>query len=245
MSNSEVIDYEDHWSGSVDTYKSHPTSRHRRRFIMNRLREIRPNGRSFVFDYGCGPGLLLDQIKTVHGLPDENLGGCDVSRTGIEKARKRFARGEFYVGEYPSLGRPIDIAITSEVIEHTADYRKILSWLADNLAAGGDLIVTTPGGTLDPPDHYYGHIQHFKLDQLTNILKELGLTIVVARYWGFPFFTLQKWVTKRNFERIRERYMHGDLDWKKKIIFTATYYAYLLHDLVPKGPQIFIHARKG
>ena len=244
MSNTDVIDFEDHWSGSVDTYKAHPTSRHRRRFVMNRLREIRPGSRTFVFDYGCGPGVLLEQIKSRYGLPDENLGGCDISRMGIEKATERFPRGSFFVGEYPPLDRGIDVAITSEVIEHTADYRKILTWLAQNLAMGGDLIITTPGGTMDPPDEYYGHIQHFKLEQLTSILKELGLTMVVARYWGYPFFTLQKWVTRRNFDSVRDRYMHGDMDWKKKLIFTATYYAYLLHDLVPMGPQIFIHARK-
>jgi 2-polyprenyl-3-methyl-5-hydroxy-6-metoxy-1,4-benzoquinol methylase len=244
MTATNVIDYEDHWSGSVETYKNHPTSRHRRRFIMNRLREIRPSHRTFVFDYGCGPGMLLEQIKSTYGLPDENLGGCDVSRTGIEKAREKFEKGMFFVGEYPVVGRPIDVAITSEVIEHTADYRKILTWMAENMAMGGDLILTTPGGTMDPPDEYYGHIQHFKLEQLTSILKELGLTIVVARYWGYPFFTLQKWVTKRNFDSIRDRYMHGEMDWKKKLIFTATYYAYLVHDLVPRGPQIFIHARK-
>ena len=242
--NADVIDFEDHWSGSVDTYRAHPTSRHRRRFIMNRIREINPGPQAFVFDYGCGPGVLLEQIKSRHRLPDENLGGCDLSRTGIDKAREQFPRGEFFVSEYPRLQRPIDVVITSEVIEHTADYRKILAWLADNLADGGDLIITTPGGTMDPPDQYYGHIQHFSLGQLTEILKELNLTIVVARYWGFPLFTLQKWVTKRNFDRIRDRYMHGELDWKKKAIFTATYYAYLLHDLIPSGPQIFIHARK-
>ena len=244
VTNAGVIDFEDHWSGSVATYKAHPTSRHRRRFIMNRLDVIHPSHRSFVFDYGCGPGVLLEQIKIRYGLSDDNLGGSDISRTGIERAQAMFERGTFFVGEYPLLDRPIDVAITSEVIEHTADYRKILRWLAENMAMGGDLIVTTPGGTMDPPDQYYGHIQHFKLEELTAILEELGLTIVVARYWGFPFFTLQKWVTKRNFESVRANYMHGEVGWKKKLIFTATYYAYLIHDLVPRGPQIFIHARK-
>ena len=66
----------------------------------------------------------------------------------------------------------------------------------------------------------------------------------VARYWGFPLFTLQKWVTKRNVDSIRDRYMHGELDWKKRAIFKATYYVYFLHDAIAKGPQIFIHAQK-
>lgn len=239
-----VIDYEEHWSNSVETYKNHPTSRHRRRFVMNCLRQIDPVPGDFVFDYGSGAGILLEEIKKQHELGDEDLGGCDISHAGIAAARRRLPGGTFYAQEFPVLDRTIDVAITSEVIEHTAEYRAVLKWLVDNLRAGGELIITTPGGTMDPPDEYYGHIQHFTLEQLTSILEELGCTVRVARNWGFPFFTLQKWVTKRNFESIRARYMHGELDLTKKAIFTATYYAYLLHDFVSKGPQIFIHARK-
>ncbi len=211
---------------------------------MERLRRIKPRPGMFVFDYGSGPGLLLEEIKSAFGLPDADLGGCDISRTGLEKARQRLPGGKFFVGEFPELERPIDVAITSEVIEHTAEYRKVLQWMADHLKPGGDLIITTPGGTMDPPDEYYGHIQHFTLPQLTSILEDLGLDVQVARYWGFPFFTLQKWVTKKNFDSIRDNYMHGELDWKKRLIFKATYYAYFVHDLVSKGPQIFIHAHK-
>ena len=244
MTAPDVIDYEEHWSDSVETYKSHPTSRHRRRFVMSRLKKIRPRPGMFVFDYGSGAGLLLEQIRDAYSLPDSDLGGCDISRAGVEAARKRLPGATLIASEFPQLDRRIDIAITSEVIEHTPEYRKVLEWLADHLKDGGDLIITTPGGTMDPPDQYYGHIQHFTLPQLTGILRELGFTIDVARYWGFPFFTLQKWVTRRNFDRIRERYMHGDLDRRKKTIFAATYYAYFIHDLVSRGPQIFIHARK-
>jgi SAM-dependent methyltransferase len=241
---AEVIDYEEHWSNSVETYRNHPTSRHRRRFIMNRLRRIDPQPGDFIFDYGSGAGILLEEIKAQHALEDSDLGGCDISHAGIAAARSRLPGGTFFAREFPALSRPIDVAITSEVIEHTADYRAVLEWLSDHLAPGGHLVITTPGGTMDPPDEYYGHIQHFTLEQLSAILDEVGCTVNVARYWGYPFFTLQKWVTKRNFDRIRDRYMHGELDLTKRAIFTATYYTYLVHDLIPRGPQIFIHAQK-
>lgn len=244
MREADVIDYEDHWSNSTETYRSHPTSRHRRRFIMSCLRSIRPRPGMLVFDYGCGAGLLLEQIQSAYALPDAALGGCDISHTGISEARRRMPGGTFIAAEYPPLEREIDIAITSEVIEHTAEYRQVLAWLSDHMKPGGDLIITTPGGTMDPPDQYYGHVQHFRLEQLTEILDELGFTIRVARCWGFPFFTLQKWVTKLNFDRIRDRYMHGEMDATKRMIFALTYYVYMVHDLVSRGPQIFIHAQK-
>lgn len=239
-----VIDFEEHWSRSVETYRNHPTSRHRRRFVMNRLRQIQPRQGELVFDYGCGAGILLEEIGREHGLRDVDLGGCDISQAGVDAARHRLPGAALFAREFPELSRRIDVAITSEVIEHTPRYRDILRWLARNLKHGGHLIITTPGGTMDPPDEYYGHVQHFRLEELASILRELGCEVGVARYWGFPFFTLQKWVTKRNFDRVRESYMHGDLDARKKAIFTACYYAYLVHDLIPRGPQIFIHARK-
>ena len=240
----DVIDYEEHWSGSVETYRNHPTSRHRRRFILNRLARIAPRPGQFIFDYGSGAGILLEEIRQRHSLEDWDLGGCDISHAGIASARERIPGGMFFAQEFPELTRPIHVAITSEVIEHTAEYRAVLEWLSSHLRPGGHLIITTPGGTMDPPDEYYGHIQHFTLEQLTGILADVGCEIEVARYWGFPFFTLQKWVTRRNFDSIRDRYMHGELDLAKKAIFTATYYAYHIHDLIARGPQIFIHARK-
>ena len=240
----DVIDYDDHWSSSLETYKSHPTSRHRRRFIMRRLQGLRPQPGTLVFDYGSGAGLLLAEIKSEWGLRDADLAGCDISRTGINEAKQRIPGGHFVASEFPSFDRAIDIAITSEVIEHTTRYREVLAWIAGNLRPGGHLILTTPGGTMDPPDQYYGHVQHFTLEELTALLEDLGFTLKVARYWGFPFFTLQKWVTRKNFDRIRDRYMHGDLDVKKRAIFTLTYYAYFVHDLLSRGPQIFIHAQK-
>ncbi len=240
---ADIIDYEEHWSSSVETYRNHPTSRHRRRFILNCLDRIDPRPGQLIFDYGSGAGILLEEIKQRHSLDDSDLGGCDISNAGVAAARSRLPGGTFFAQEFPLLERPVDVAITSEVIEHTAEYRAVLEWLSDHLRPGGHLIITTPGGTMDPPDEYYGHIQHFTLEQLTGILDDVGCQVQVARYWGFPFFTLQKWVTKRNFESIRERYMHGELDLSKKAIFTATYYAYLIHDLIARGPQIFIHAR--
>jgi SAM-dependent methyltransferase len=240
----DVIDYEQHWSSSVDTYRNHPTSRHRRRFILNRIKQINPRAGQLIFDYGSGAGILLEEIKARYTVQEIDLGGCDISRAGIAVAEEKMPGAIFFAQEFPDLERKIDIAITSEVIEHTAQYREVLAWMVSHMNHNADLIITTPGGTMDPPDEYYGHVQHFTLEQLTSILEELGCTVVVARCWGYPFFTLQKWVTRRNFDRIRKSYMHGDLDWKKRAIFAVTYWLYHCHDLVSRGPQIFIHARR-
>ncbi len=240
----ENIDYDEHWAQALDTYANHPTSRHRRRFALQSLQKIGIPPEAFVFDYGCGAGLLLKDIQKRYQLTDIQLGGCDLSSEAIEIARKEFESPYFYHQQYPKLVRPIDIAITTEVIEHTDQYRDILSWLWKHLRLGGRLIVTTPGGTMDPPDVYYGHVQHFQLTELVPLLEEIGFAIRVARNWGFPLFTLQKWITRKSFEHVKAEYMHGPLNSRKRFIFTIAYYLYFVHDLLPWGPQIFILAEK-
>jgi len=46
------------------------------------------------------------------------------------------------------------------------------------------------------------------------------------------------------FDRIRKNYLEGTLTLRKKIVFTIAYFVYVLHDLIPFGPQIYIVARK-
>lgn len=244
MSNTDVIDFEKHWAESQETYYNHPTSRHRRRFVLRALRTVPGLKDAFIFDYGCGPAFLLKEIMREYQLPGRNMGGSDLSEVGVNAAREAIPQGTFYIGEYPTLEKPIDVAITTEVIEHTTEYREILTWMVNNTRPGGTIIVTTPGGTLDPPDAYYGHTQHFTAPQLSEILKGLGCEVLVARNWGWPGFTLQKWVTKRNFDRIRDEYMTGGLTTRKRVLFNLVYLAYLVHDLIDAGPQLFIVARK-
>ncbi len=244
MRPANTIDYNEHWTRSLDTYKNHPTSRHRRRFVIRAMKKEKLSRDTFIFDYGCGAGILLQEIRSRYRLADSQLGGCDLSTAAIEISRSHIDSPSFYHEAYPEIGRPIDIAITTEVIEHTVQYEEILRWLWGNLRKDGTLIITTPGGTLDPPDIYYGHVQHFRLAELGRQLESIGFSLRIAKCWGFPFFTLQKWITKRNFDAIRDQFMGGDLTTKKRLVFTLAYYLYFVHDLIPLGPQIFILARK-
>jgi 2-polyprenyl-3-methyl-5-hydroxy-6-metoxy-1,4-benzoquinol methylase len=240
----ETIDYDIHWAESLETYRNHPTSRHRRRFVMNALQRAQLTPQSFVFDYGCGAGLALEEAQARFGLRDDQLGGCDVSATAIARVRARFDSPHFIQGEFPPLDRPIDVAICTEVIEHTAEYARVLAWIAAHLRPGGHVILTTPGTPMDPPDEFYGHIQHFRLRDLTRLLRECGYEVDYAARWGFPLFTLQKWLTRTWFDRVKSGYMEGKLSRKKRAVFTVAYYAYMVHDWIPWGPQLFIRARK-
>ena len=236
--------YESFWSSGREVYASHPTSRHRQRFVGRCLRRERHRTRPFVFDYGCGAGSALGQAKRILDLDDENLAGCDLTEKAIELTQERFPDGAFHVGSWPELPAPFDIAICTEVIEHTTRHGEIIDWLFSNMRGGGTLILTTPGVPMDAPDESYGHVQHFVLRELREEIVSAGFQIIAARRWGFPFFTLQKWLTRRYFDRIKENVIDSPMSWKKRLVFEVAYRCYMVHDLIPLGPQIFISARK-
>ena len=244
MNPEQTIDYNHHWMEGIETYRSHPTSRHRRRFVMNALALCDISPETFIFDYGCGTGLLLIEAKEKFGLRDEQLGGCDISEVGIQEVRQTIASPYFFHTAFPELDRPIHVAICTEVIEHTADYHKILRWIAAHLASPGHFILTTPGVPMDPPDEYYGHIQHFEIEKLAKEVESLGFIIKAARLWGYPFFSLQKWLTKRYFDHIRDNFMLGELSLKKRVLFNLAYRVYFIHDYIDRGTQIFMCAQK-
>ncbi|MCL5271029.1 MAG: class I SAM-dependent methyltransferase [bacterium] len=239
-----VVNYDEYWAGPMDIYFNHPTNRHRRRFLRNAVRAYAVPKPRFVFDYGCGVGINLVHLRDWLALEDDRLGGYDVSESAIAEVRKSIESPYLYAGSPPPLERPIDLAVCTEVIEHTTEYMAILTWLYDHLAPGGRLILTTPGIPMDPPDVFYGHVQHFRLAELVERLKGIGFAIDQARNWGFPLFSLQKWITRRFFDKVRANYMEGPLTPKMKFVFNAAYIAYFVHDLIPMGPQIYIRAAK-
>jgi len=239
-----TIDYDQFWRNDLSTYKNHPTSRHRRRFVRKLVGGLTLRPDAFVFDYGCGTGLALSELQGIFALRDSQLGGLDLSEEAIAQVNRKFESPHFYAGSSPSLNRLIDLAVCTEVIEHTAEYRNILHWLYGHIRPGGTLILTTPHAPMDPPDEYYGHIQHFELKDLVRDMENIGFKVDVARRWGYPFFTMQKYITRKHFDRIRNQYMLGSLTFRKKIIFGLSYLVYYIHDLINHGPQIFIRAHR-
>ena len=234
-----------YWDNTADSYPHYPTVRHRTRFIVDSLRKLAPfESDAFIFDYGCGEGGTLHEITRALGMEPGQVGGCDVSANAIRRARARVGSPHLYDEGFPSLDRECSVVICSEVIEHVKTYPDILRWIHAKLAGGGTLILTTQAGKIHASDTYTGHVQHFALPRLKSELAAIGFKITYARLWGFPLFTLQKYMTDINFEAVREHYLEGPPSIYRRALFAAAYRAYFLHDLVPLGPQIFIRARK-
>ena len=52
-----------YWKNTEIAYPYYPTVRHRKRYILDALKSINFTDETFVFDYGCGLGYILREIK--------------------------------------------------------------------------------------------------------------------------------------------------------------------------------------
>ena len=234
-----------YWQRTETSYPHYPTVRHRRRFILNTIRKKGVDESSRIFDYGCGEGGVLGAIQSEFNLDPANLAGCDVSEQAIEAARIKTRCSNLHVGGLPRTEKRYDVVVCSEVIEHTRSYLVVLEWIAEHLAPGGLLVLTTQSGKIHASDVFTGHTQHFDIRELTASMEAMGFQLRLARLWGFPMFSLQKRLTDLSFERIRDSYLEGEMSAWKRMVFDAAYLTFFAHDWIRFGPQIFIVASKG
>ncbi|QYU69574.1 bifunctional 2-polyprenyl-6-hydroxyphenol methylase/3-demethylubiquinol 3-O-methyltransferase UbiG [Leptolyngbya sp. 15MV] len=109
---------------------------------------VRPLAGKATLDVGCGAGLLCEPLARL---------GADV--TGVDAAPENVAAAaahaegagldlRYIAGEVGELDiGQFDLVTSLEVIEHVADKRAFLAALADRLAPGGLLILSTPNRT--------------------------------------------------------------------------------------------------
>ncbi len=145
-----------------------------------------------VLDLGCGNGSFLSLFQD-RGW---KLYGSDFSTTGIQIARENFPQIEFFLADASSpsgeiLDRvgPVDVILSTEVIEHVYDPRGFLRTAYSLLKPEGTLVLTTPyhgylknillavTGKMDA--HFtvlwdHGHIKFWSRKTLTEALHETG-----------------------------------------------------------------------
>ena len=109
--------------------------------------ERRPLAGKRAADVGCGAGLLAEPLARL---------GADV--TGLDPAPENVAAArihaegqglaiDYRVGSVEALTGPYDLVTSLEVIEHVNEPRLFVQGLADALAPGGLLILSTPNRT--------------------------------------------------------------------------------------------------
>jgi 2-polyprenyl-3-methyl-5-hydroxy-6-metoxy-1,4-benzoquinol methylase len=123
---------------------------------VSRLLQNVPPG-AVVMDAGCGNGSFISLFQ------DRNwqLHGSDLSPTGIEIARKTFPNINFFLADGQTLYAdflktvgPVDVVLSTEVIEHVYDPRGFLRNCYELLKPGGIIILTTRLSQKSSPRHH-------------------------------------------------------------------------------------------
>ena len=152
-------------SASTPGYKeygfSNATASHMHARFMPHVLELAANfgPRARVLDVGCGNGFTCGEfLKRGYQAV-----GIDLSRLGIEIARKTHPQGRFEVLPaddklLENLGEaPFDIVVSTEVVEHLYSPRDYARGCFKALKPGGRFICTTP---------YHGYLKNLALSLL-------------------------------------------------------------------------------
>src|SRR4029078_4053149 len=100
-----------------------------------------------ALDVGCGAGLLAEPLARLGA----KVTGIDASPDVIAVAQEHAAAGgldiHYVAGDVQLLDGQFDLITSLEVIEHVADPAAFITALANRLAPGGLLILSTPNAT--------------------------------------------------------------------------------------------------
>lgn len=162
-------------------------------------RSLRPlDGRS-ALDVGCGAGLLAEPLARLGA----HVTGIDAAPELIEAARTHAGQAglaiRYVAGEVSALEGQFDLVTALEVVEHVANPADFVSALADRLAPGGLLVMSTPArtgwsrlltitlaegfGRITRGTHDYD--QFLAPEQLTALLGNAGLAVTATRGIAF------------------------------------------------------------
>lgn len=162
-------------------------------------RSLRPlEGRS-ALDVGCGAGLLAEPLARLGA----HVTGIDAAPELIEAARTHAGQAglaiRYVAGEVSALEGQFDLVTALEVVEHVANPADFVSALADRLAPGGLLVMSTPArtgwsrlltitlaegfGRIPRGTHDYD--QFLAPEQLTALLGDAELAVTTTRGIAF------------------------------------------------------------
>jgi SAM-dependent methyltransferase len=190
-------DWNAHWSSYAQSNTVNPAQAYRRRLIFAALDAEAARGPVRLLELGSGQGDLARELRAL--LPRADLVGLELSREGVEQARRKVPGAEFFEQDLTQTlrvpGRYLGWAthaVCSEVLEHVDDPVALLANAKALMAPGCRLVVTVPGGPVSAFDRHIGHRRHFSAARLSRVLSDAGYEPAEVHGAGFPFFNLYR-----------------------------------------------------
>ncbi len=149
-----------------------------------------------ALDVGCGAGLLCEPLARMGAA----VTGVDAAAESIAVARAHAEAGglaiDYRVGDAGAVaGQRFDLVTSLEVVEHVTDARAFVRGLAEAVADGGVLIMSTPNrtaltrvalvgaaeasGMVPRGTHDWG--KFLRPEQLTALIEDAGLRVTDVR----------------------------------------------------------------
>lgn len=239
--------YEQKWKNYWKGFTEHhgPSSRHRTRLIIKLFEKYNIKGR--ILDSGCGDGYLLSKLVDV----ENQLFGCDISKTAVESAIERFGKfAQFSVGditkiETPPLGE-FDAIICAETLEHIKEDDLAIRNLYAKLNKGGKLIIVVPHKEKywTKHDEASGHFRRYEQRELCAKLEENSFRIVESFTWGYPIYDIYY---RLILENVKSETLWEQKGFLKEVLSKILYYLFYFDDIFinnEKGRKLFILAEK-
>ena len=146
-------------------------------------------------DVGCGAG-DFSRFLAKRGW---NGKAIDSSSEAVQEARKKLEAYSALVVEQQDLneenGKYRSIFLL-DILEHIEDDRQALRKVSNLLETGGFLALAVPSNPRywGWDDDFYGHVRRYTLPELKQKLSEVGLEMIVAWDFTYPFFTFLRWL---------------------------------------------------
>lgn len=172
------------------TFALQPSAAARLRFIREEVAAIKDEHASFA-DLGCGSGVILCDV--LRHKPLWTGQGLDISPAAIDYAERLSSykqvsdRAEFRVSDIAQLpyeSETLDLAISSEVIEHAPEPERVMTEIARVLRPKGRLLLTIP-----MESHLPAHLHSpGRPEDLRHLCEQAGLTVRrLETHWHFGF----------------------------------------------------------
>jgi 2-polyprenyl-3-methyl-5-hydroxy-6-metoxy-1,4-benzoquinol methylase len=186
----------DRISDDWESFISHYDTNRRIEVLVDDFLGVQAIGGKKCIDIGCGLGFFLAAIQKYN---PSSLSGCDLSPKNIEKINKKMPQVQSYVADVLNLledlkNQSFDVAVCSEVIEHTPDPKLAVQNISKIISSGGLLALSVP-------------------NKRWRWLLSLAMTFGLRRHYeGYENYVspkdLKKWLEDEGFEILRHEGVH-------------------------------------
>ncbi|MDQ1391386.1 MAG: hypothetical protein QOF30_363 [Acidimicrobiaceae bacterium] len=167
-------------------------------------RLARPHLGPEILEIGAGHGTFTELFAQT-----SRVVATELSSQSIDILQKRFEANpsvevrQVDVAEAVANGRSYDAVVMINVLEHIEDDATALKQLAGALRPGGRIVVWVPAfmELYSDFDRRVGHYRRYRIENLTKLLQDAGLTVLEARYVN-AVGALAWWVVARKLRRV-------------------------------------------